>query len=182
MPILNVTSCPSVVYAAENQVAEVYIEGTMFDEKKSCILKINGETIEISSPGSTTKWSASFYLAAGTSREFLIELVNDNDLSVSTVKSVYCEKVDVGGNVADITTPLKSGCEFVKKKPYGLNIRQYAGTQYKIVDYISKDDYTSKMIFVGLYQVDNEGYIWYEVVSPNGKNGYVRSDLVRRIN
>lgn len=183
-PVLVITECPSTVYANENSSTTLNMSGTMMDKNTSCELKINGQSIKtVASIGETVTWTASFNISAGATMDYRIELINANNISVSETRTVRCEAVTVPTSTPAPTAegPLQLGCEFVKKKGGGLNIRQYAGTYYDVVDFINRDDYTSRMVFTGNIDVDYEGYTWYQVISPNGKYGYVRSDLVRRV-
>lgn len=196
-PTLTITSCPSEVDATE---ASVTIQGTMCDENTGCALSIDGEVIEtLSEAGTSKSWSKNYAMTPGETRTFTIVLKNDNNQIVAETRSVYCrpsEEETASASAAatapaaasvpaasssSVSGPLTSGCEFVKKKTQGLNIREYAGTAYEVVDYIAGNDYTSRMVFTGYYEVDSAGYTWYQVISPNGKYGYVRSDLVKRV-
>lgn len=185
-PVLVITECPSTVYTDENTTTTINLSGTMMDKNTSCELKINGQPIKTTSIiGETIDWNASFVIAAGSTMDYRFELVNENNISVSETRTVRCEAIAAPPATPTPTPtadgPLQMGCEFVKKKGGGLNIRQYAGTYYDVVDFIQKNDYTSRMVFTGNIDVDFEGYTWYQIISPNGKYGYVRSDLVRRV-
>ena len=182
-PILVVDECPNVIYAQENTIGKVTLSGTIRDDNFPCVLKVNGKTVETAmEKGITVNWSESFDVPAGISQEFVIELKNNNGVIVSQTRTVYCQSVDTTESAKMPSGPLIAGSEFVKKKSGGLNIREYAGTAYKVIDFINGYDYTSKMVFIGNYRVDYEGYTWYQVIAPNGKYGYVRSDLVTRVN
>ncbi|MBR1970349.1 MAG: SH3 domain-containing protein [Clostridia bacterium] len=172
-PVVNITSCPQQV-TSDNP--NVIIEGVMISDAPYCNLTINGEVVATSTgKGMQVQWSKNYVLTAGETREFNIEAKDSNNLVTVQKKTVYCQELNTKKNRA----PISPGCTLVKKKANGLNIREYAGTDYAIVDYIHGSDYTSEMVFTGHYEVDYQGYTWYEVVSPKGKHGYVRSDLVQ---
>ena len=172
-PIVNVTSCPSQVTSDNPYVT---IEGIMVSDSQYCTLTINGETIATSTvPGVQTNWSKSYVLTAGETKEFNIEARDSQNLVTTEKKTVYCQQLNKKKNRAPITP----GCTLVKKKSGGLNIREFAGTYYDIVYFINKNDYTSEMVYTGNYRIDYDNYTWYEVIAPNGKHGYVRSDLVQ---
>lgn len=185
-PVLTITQCPETIYADENTNATLVLSGTMMDKNTGCELKINGKSVQVSkNKGETVNWTASFVIPAGVTEEYIFELRNDNNISVSETRKVYChsikEVVQTPTPAPKVTSPLQAGSEFVKKKSGGLNIRRYAGTQYDVIDFINGTDYTSRMVFTGSYDVDYQGYTWYQVISPNGRYGYVRSDLVKRV-
>ena len=175
VPLLVLNDSPSVIYAQENTNGTVTLSGVIMDEENSCVLKINGEIIETANKGDSVDWSANFDIPSGESKEFNIELVNSNGVISGETRTVQCQKTS---EEESDTNALMAGCEFVKKKSGGLNIRQYAGTDYDVIDFIEKYDYYSKMIYLGETAMDYEGYIWYHIIAPNGNYGYVRSDLV----
>lgn len=182
VPVLTITSCPEQVTSVDPTVV---ISGSMSDSASTCVLTINGETIDVTpSAGASKSWSKSYVLTEGETRTFEIVLTNEQGVSAKETKTVYCQALQNTPKAAPqpvVTGPLQAGCEFIKKNANGLNIRSYAGTDYDIVAYIARGDYTSRMVFTGSYRVSYDGYTWYQVIAPNGKYGYVRSDLVKRI-
>lgn len=191
-PELYITSCPEQV---TSDAPSVTIQGTMLDNNSACVLSIDGETVETAAnPGETKAWSKTYQLEPGETRTFNITLQNEYGRQSTQTRTVFCQILQDTPQNQAVTTPaassakaptptgpLVAGSEFVKKKSGGLNIRSYAGTEYSIVDNIGKNDYTSRMVFTGYYVVGSDNYTWYEIISPNGKNGYVRSDLVTRV-
>ena len=182
-PVLNIINCPEQISSTNPTVT---ITGTIYDEKYPCVLTINGETITTAMiAGQVTNWSKTYTLNSGETKTLNFTLKNDRDQVTNESRTIYCQVLETVVTPSPepvINGPLKAGCSFVKKKKDGLNIREYAGTEYEIVDVIGGNDYSSTMIFTGYTAVDYEGYTWYEVIAPNGMNGYVRSDLVKRIN
>lgn len=177
-PTLTITSCPDQVNSDNPYVT---ITGTLSSEASSCTLTINGETVaSVSVPGTQVQWNKTYQLQSGETKTFQLE-AKDSDNRITTMsKSVFCQPLQQQKQESKRQrAPITPGCTLVKKKSSGLNIREYPGTAYDIVDYIAGNDYTSTMTFTGNYRIDSEGYTWYEVIAPNGKHGYVRSDLVQ---
>ncbi len=180
-PVLVVDKYPEQVDSTSPMVT---LSGTIRDNNTTAVLTINGETVckYLSSDiGTEKEWEWTVTLSAGTDNKFEIKLCNSYDKTDIQTCNIFCRKIEKQESPANFG-PLQSGCEFVKKRPGGLNIRSYAGTEYSIVDYIDDNDYTSRMTFTGNYSTDSDSYIWYQVFTPKGKVGYVRSDLVKRVN
>lgn len=174
-PIIHIVSCLDQV---DSDNPDVTIEGVLISDAESCSLSINGEVVATTTSQEVQrKWSKTYTLNPGETREFKIEAKDSENVVTTEKKTVFCQNLKEKKPTPSIT----AGCSFVKKKSGGLNIRSYAGTEYPVVDFINANDYTSRMTFVGRYKVDYLGYTWYEVVSPRGLHGYVRSDLVRAV-
>ena len=183
-PTLYVGTCPEQV---NDDNPTVTLTGTIKDDVASAVLTINDEIVcdysgaEI---GTTKDWSKTVTLNSGSENIFNIVLKDSNGVTATESRSVFCQTLQEQKKTVDQKSlgPLRGGCQFVKKLRGGLNIREYPSTYSNIVDYIPDDDYTSTMLFVGKYDVDYDNYTWYQIVAPNGQYGYVRSDLVERIN
>lgn len=172
-PVINITSCPQQVTSDDPNVT---VEGILLSDAPFCNLSINGEVVATTTSQEVQKkWSKTYTLSPGETKQLTIEAKDSNDVVTEEQRSVYCQQLNKKKKLAPITP----GCTLVKKKSGGLNIRAYAGTSYMVVDFIDRNDYTSEMTFTGHYKVDYQGYTWYEIISPRGKHGYVRSDLVK---
>ena len=173
-PILVVTSCPDSVNSNNPSFTA---EGIIVSDSSACSLYINGEKVaSTGKAGEQVKWTKAFQLFAGEKRQLAFEVVDSNGNKSSEIREVYCQSLQSVPKL--VSKPITPGCNLTKKKAGGLNIREYPGTIYDVVDFIQSYDYTSTMVFTGNYTVAYDGYTWYEVISPKGKHGYVRSDLV----
>ncbi len=180
-PVLAITSCPEQV---NSDSPYANIEGYIVSDSGSCVLTINGETVTNSGvSGNQVKWSKSIQVQPEETKEVVFELRDNNGVVTSETRYIYCQtlqNVEKKQNQKPKNdAPITAGCSLVKRKAGGLNIREYPGTDYEVVDYIAANDYTSEMVFTGNYRITYDNYTWYEVISPSGKHGYVRSDLVR---
>lgn len=173
-PVLIISSCPESVNSNNPSFTA---EGVMVSDTGSCTLYINGERIAATTTaGEQLKWSQTYYMSGGETRDLTFELVDSNGTKKTETRTVYCQVLQ---NVPKLVSkPITRGCSLVKKKAGGLNIREYPGTSYDVIDFIQSYDYTSTMTYTGYYCMASDGYVWYEVISPKGKCGYVRSDLV----
>lgn len=182
-PKIAITACPEQV---TSDSPSFNLEGYIVSDTGSCSLKINGESVTTTGlAGNQVKWSKYVQLSSGETRELVFEATDDNGNTTSETRYVYCQPLQTiekkPVQTIPQSAPVTPGCLLVKKKPGGLNIREYPGIYYDVVDYINDNDYTSTMTFTGYYEVSYDTYTWYEVISPGGKHGYVRSDLVRAI-
>ena len=181
-PLIVITECPEQINSDEDKFT---LRGYVVSDAGECELTVNGEKIcSTNSAGIQKEWSKSFYISAGDTKKLEITAKDANGNTSEekrTVKCVDIQKIKKEDTAADKEGPVTPGCSFVKRKPGALNIREYSGTEYKIVDVIGENDYTSKMVFTGHYVTDTQNYTWYEIISPSGQHGYVRSDLVRAV-
>lgn len=58
-------------------------------------------------------------------------------------------------------------------------VRSGPGKNYKVVYSIGAGDTSKKLSYTGYSQRGNDGYIWYNVITPTGYNAWVRSDIVQ---
>ena len=181
-PMIVITECPDQINSDEDKFT---LRGYVVSDAGGCELSINGEKIcSTGSAGIQKEWSKSFYISAGDTKNIDITAKDDSGNTTEekrTVKCVDMQKIKEEETATVKEVPVTPGCSFVKRKPGALNIREYSGTEYNIVDVIGENDYTSKMVFTGHYVTDNQNYTWYEIISPSGQHGYVRSDLVKAV-
>lgn len=183
-PLVTVTYCPEQVNTDNPNFS---IEGVVVGDSGPCTLTINGEIVTDVAAGEHKKWAKNYTVKAGDTFSLDIRAKDNNGKEVQVLKKVYCQQLKKVSDLKSKTnyTYTKNTYTgnhiFVKRKPGGLNIRQYAGaySYIKVIDYITSNDYSSQMIYLGSYSYDNEGNMWYKVISPRGYTGYVRSDLVR---
>ena len=173
-PVLLISSCPESINSNNPSFTT---DGIIVSDLGACTLYINGERVaSTENAGEQVKWSQTYQMYGGETRDFVFEVVDSNGTKKTETRTVYCQSLQ---NVPKLVSkPITPGCTLVKKKAGGLNIREYPGTSYDVIDFIAAYDYTSTMVFTGYYRVAYDGYTWYEVISPKGRHGYVRSDLV----
>lgn len=58
-------------------------------------------------------------------------------------------------------------------------VRSGPGKNYKVVYSIGAGDTSQKLRYTGSSQRGSDGYVWYNVIAPNGANAWVRSDIVQ---
>lgn len=182
-PLIIITECPEQVNSDDDKFT---VSGYIVSDLGSCELKINGKDVcKTSGAGKQSQWDESFYVSDTGEKnlEFIVTDENGNSSSEKhSVKIIDTQKIKEDEKSQEVKeVPVTPGCAFIKRKPGGLNIREYAGTDYNVVDMIGDNDYTSRMVFTGHYVTDDNNFTWYEIISPNGQHGYVRSDLVRAV-
>ena len=179
-PILSIIECPEQV---NQDNASFTVEGIIVSDSGACTLTINGDTIATTGgAGNQLKWSKSYQVASGKTENYTFEVKDSYGNITTETRSVYCQPLKTVPKQTKVTTAPKNYSNvtsFVKRKPGGLNIRKYAGTEYTVVDYIYPNDYVSRMVYTGQTAYDSNGDLWYRVISPSGRYGYVRSDLVK---
>ncbi len=177
-PMITVSPYNSVV-SSENPVFT--LSGTIFDGKKTASLYINEElicTYTKEDIGKPKEWSAMYTLSPDSNYTYEIVLENSRgDIDTETC-NVTCKSVSKQTTTTVPNKSIHNGVGFTKSRPGGLNVRRYAGTDYDVIYFINRNDYTTELTYLGSYDYDYEGYIWYHVLCPNGMSGYVRSDLV----
>ena len=75
-------------------------------------------------------------------------------------------------------TPSSSGTLVTKSYNSLIYVRSGPGKNYKVVYSIGAGDTSKKLSYTGNSQKGSDGYIWYNVIAPNGANAWVRSDIV----
>ena len=172
-PILIITECPDNV--TSNNIS-ARAEGYIVSDNGPCTLRINGQVVAATQKaGEQAKWSKTFTVLSNNHRlDFVVEDINGNKTEETREISYQA----LNNVVKYVQKPIVAGCSLRKKKAGGLNISEYAGTYYDVIDFISANDYSSSMTYTGYSVVSYDGYVWYQIISPRGKRGYVRSDLV----
>lgn len=57
-------------------------------------------------------------------------------------------------------------------------VRSGPGKSYRVVYTIGSGDTSKKLAYTGYSQRGEDGYVWYNVITPSGVNAWVRSDIV----
>lgn len=157
-------------YDEETEEKSCTLSGTISTEKEKATLSINGQKITTVSEDDGEKvWSKRVNLEEGTN-SFDIVLYTEGNAKTKT------ENVEI-----EYRKPLlyPEGTVLIKADPDGVNIRPTPEISEERVMLIPYDDFQSQFICQGEEHLDDEEFIWCKVMTPDGKIGWVRSDLMK---
>ncbi|MBQ8391228.1 MAG: zinc ribbon domain-containing protein [Clostridia bacterium] len=159
-------------YEEETEEKTCTLSGVISTEKEKATLSINGQKITTVSEDDGEKvWSKRVNLEEGTN-SFDIVLYTKNNKKTET------ENVEI-----EYKKPLlyPEGTVLIKADPDGVNIRPTPEISEERVMLIPYDDFQSQFVCQGEEHLDDEEFIWCKVMTPDGKIGWVRSDLMKPI-
>ena len=157
-------------YEEETEEKSCTLSGTISTEKEKATLSINGQKITTVSEDDGEKvWSKRVNLEEGTNSFDIVLYTADN-------AKTKTENVEI-----EYKKPLlyAEGTILVKADPDGVNIRPTPEISEERVMLIPYDDTESQFVCQGEEHLDDEEFIWCKVMTPDGKIGWVRSDLMK---
>ncbi len=157
-------------YQEETDEKSCTLSGTISTEKEKATLSINGQKITTVSEDDGEKvWSKKVNLEEGTNSFDIVLYTKDNTKTKT-------ENVEI-----EYKKPLlyPEGTVLIKADPDGVNIRPTPEISEERVMLIPYDDFQSQFICQGEEHLDEEEFIWCKVMTPDGKIGWVRSDLMK---
>ena len=159
-------------YEEETDEKSCTLSGVISTEKEKATLSINGQKITTVSEDDGDKvWSKRVSLEEGTNSFDIVLYTKDN-------AKTKTESVEI-----EYKKPLlyPEGTVLIKADPDGVNIRPTPEISEERVMLIPYDDFQSQFVCQGEEHLDDEEFIWCKVMTPDGKIGWVRSDLMKPI-
>lgn len=157
-------------YQEETEENSCTLSGVISTEKERATLSINGQKIATVSEDDGEKvWSKRVTLEEGTNSFDVVLYTADNTKTKT-------ESVEI-----EYKKPLlyPKGTVLIKADPDGVNIRPTPEISEERVMLIPYDDTKSQFVCQGEEHLDEEEFIWCKVMTPDGKIGWVRSDLMK---
>lgn len=155
---------------AETDSVSYTISGIVSSYDENAVLTVDGYEVAFLQAGEeNVSWSKEVWLSEGTN-SFEIELVPDNGEKITeTVEIEYSPSL-----------LYEEGTVLIKSDPAGIFIRPTPAITKEYILYLPYYDFDTQLVCQGEEYRDGEGFIWCKVQIPDGKIGWVRSDIVKR--